>query len=204
MECRGILIAALISRENPPARGGWSPWGNLFMSSFQELCECKSHFSLGWKIILWRDVLHCGKGDFSWFAWEWFPSFLISAHEAFESCCHHLTARADQSADWDNILQSAWALWDPQGILWWALSPGAAVESPATCWGPLPKAGESAAITRGAAAPHPPHRSCSSLWWLQRPQGSKSVAGIDERFLTSSLGHCTGGPTAKKWLFHCL
>lgn len=158
MECKGILIAALASRENPPTRGGWSPWENLFMSSFQELCECKSHFLLGWEVTLWTDVLQCGKGECSRFAWEWFPSFLLSAYEAFESSCHHLAACADQPADWDNILQSAWALWDPQRILWWALSPSAAVESPATCWGPVPKAGESAAITKGVGAPHPSHR----------------------------------------------
>lgn len=50
MDCKGILIATLLSRENPP--DGWSPWENLFMSGFQELCGFKSHFLLGWKITM--------------------------------------------------------------------------------------------------------------------------------------------------------
>lgn len=44
------------------------------------------------------------------------------------------------------------------------------------------------------------HQRCwypSPISQQLRPEGSKSVAGTDERLLTSSLCHCSGGPTAK-------
>lgn len=68
-ECEVILITLLISWEDPHTRGGWSPWENLLIPNFQQLCECKYLLLTGCKTTLWKYVLSCGKGECTWLAW---------------------------------------------------------------------------------------------------------------------------------------
>lgn len=66
----------------------------------------------------------------------------FSAHEAPESSGHHITTRSDCSADRNHLLQSAWALRDPQRVLRWTFTQSATVESPSTRRRSFPKTSE--------------------------------------------------------------
>lgn len=66
----------------------------------------------------------------------------LSAHEASEGCSYDVAACAHCGPDRNDLLQSAWALRDPQGVLRRTFSPRPAVEPPPESRGPLPKTGE--------------------------------------------------------------
>lgn len=89
-------------------------------------------------------TLHCTQMVTNGSTWTtfWPPVFFITAYEAPESCCHHFTAHVNPPADRNNFLQSAWAPWDPQRLLWWPVTQSATVEPPSMCGWPLPETGE--------------------------------------------------------------
>ena len=66
----------------------------------------------------------------------------LSAYEASESCSYDVTAGAHRRPDRNHLLQSAWALRDPQGVLRRTFAPRPAVEPPPEGRGPLPETGE--------------------------------------------------------------
>jgi len=95
-------------------------------------------------------TLHCTQMVTNWSTWTPFDPlfffclfcFFITANEAPESCCHHFATHVNPPADRNHFLQSAWAPWDPQRLLWWPVTQSATVEPPSMCRWPLPETGE--------------------------------------------------------------
>lgn len=163
------------------------------MSSFQGLCGYKSHFLLGWKITLWRDVLQCGKGSHD-------NDFLLSSFQPMKPLKAAATTSQPvlTSQQIETIFFKVPELYEIHKEFYDGLLPRVQQWSHQQRVGdlfqklvsqlPSPKVLVPLTHLTGAGG---------SLWWLHRAEGSKSVTGIDERFLTSSLCHCSEGPTAK-------
>jgi len=73
-----------------------------------------------------------------------FPLFrlFLSADEASEGRGYNVAAGAHRAPDRNHLLQSAWALRDPQGVLRRTLPSRSAVEPPPESRRPLPETGE--------------------------------------------------------------
>ena len=71
-----------------------------------------------------------------------YSAIFLSADEASEGRSYNVTARPHRLSDRNHLLQSAWALRDPQGVLRRTFAPRPAVEPPPEGRGPLPETGE--------------------------------------------------------------
>lgn len=63
------------------------------------------------------------------------------AHEASEGRGHNFPTDADHPADWDHLLQSPRASWDPQRLLWCSAAPSPGLGPSAVCGRPLSEIG---------------------------------------------------------------
>ncbi len=119
----------------------------LLLVSLQALLGlfyCKTAHKRGSKItiIMVLSFAHCTPPRWLQMGLPFDLLFFILAHEAPESCCHHFPAHVNPPADRNHFLQSAWAPWDPQRLLWWPVTQSSTVEPPSMCGWPLPETGE--------------------------------------------------------------